>query len=39
MPRLDSESLDMVLSTLREYAARELRPEVLIELDRKDEFR
>ena len=38
MPRLDSESLDMVLSTLREYAARELRPEVLIELDRKDEF-
>ena len=38
MPRLDPESLDMVLSTLREYAARELRPEVLIELDRKDEF-
>ena len=38
MARLDSETLDLVVSTLREYAARELKPEVLLELDRKDEF-
>lgn len=38
MPRLDPESLDLVLHTLKEYAARELKPEVLIELDHKDEF-
>jgi alkylation response protein AidB-like acyl-CoA dehydrogenase len=38
MPRLDSDSLNLVLTTLREYADRELRPEFLLELDRKDEF-
>jgi len=38
MPRLDAETLDMVLSTLRDYAARELTPEFLLELDRTDRF-
>jgi alkylation response protein AidB-like acyl-CoA dehydrogenase len=38
MPRLDAETLDMLLATLREYAERELPPEFLLELDRKDEF-
>jgi alkylation response protein AidB-like acyl-CoA dehydrogenase len=38
MPRLDAESLDLVLSTLKEYATRHLTPEVLLALDHKDEF-
>lgn len=38
MPGLDKETRDMVLATLKEYAARKLTPEVLLELDRKDEF-
>jgi alkylation response protein AidB-like acyl-CoA dehydrogenase len=35
---LDTETLDMVLSTLNEYAERKLKPEYLRELDEKDEF-
>lgn len=38
MTALDVETLDMVLSTLREYADRKLKPEYLRELDHKDEF-
>jgi alkylation response protein AidB-like acyl-CoA dehydrogenase len=38
MPRIDSDSLAMVISTLREYAERELKPERLLELDRINEF-
>lgn len=38
MPRLDPDSLDMVLQTLREYAARELPPDVLLRLDHEDRF-
>ena len=38
MPRLDAETLDMLLSTLRDYAARELPAEVLLRLDRDDTF-
>ena len=38
MSRLDSETLDLVLATLREYAARELTPEVLLDLDHHDRF-
>jgi alkylation response protein AidB-like acyl-CoA dehydrogenase len=38
MPRLESDSLEMVMSTLRDYAARELKPERLLELDRINEF-
>lgn len=38
MARLDGETLDLLLSTLKDYAARELTPELLLELDRKDEF-
>lgn len=38
MTTLDAETLDMVLSTIREYAAKELKPEFLRELDEKDEF-
>lgn len=38
MGRLDRESLDLVIGTLREYAARELRPEVLLQLDHEDRF-
>ncbi len=38
MARLDTETLDMLLSTLREYAARELTPEVLLRLDHEDVF-
>jgi len=38
MARIETESLEMVLSTLREYAARELKPERLLELDRINEF-
>jgi acyl-CoA dehydrogenase len=35
---LDTDTLDMVLSTLREYAERKLKPEYLRELDEKDQF-
>ncbi|MBK8027574.1 MAG: acyl-CoA dehydrogenase family protein [Chloroflexi bacterium] len=38
MPRLDHETLDMILSTLSKYAQRRLTPEYLLELDHKDEF-
>ncbi|HET7754616.1 MAG TPA: acyl-CoA dehydrogenase family protein [Anaeromyxobacteraceae bacterium] len=38
MGRLDTENLDMILSTLREYAARELPDQKLLELDRENEF-
>ncbi len=38
MPRLDADSLQLVLSTLREYADRELKPERLLALDRDNEF-
>jgi alkylation response protein AidB-like acyl-CoA dehydrogenase len=38
MRRIDSDTLEMVVSTLREYADRELKPERLLELDRKNEF-
>ncbi|HMQ33232.1 MAG TPA: acyl-CoA dehydrogenase family protein [Chloroflexaceae bacterium] len=35
---LDTETLEMVLATIREYAAKELKPEFLRELDERDEF-
>jgi len=35
---LDTETRDMVLSTLQDYAQRKLKPEYLRELDEKDEF-
>ncbi|HUL61340.1 MAG TPA: acyl-CoA dehydrogenase family protein [Anaeromyxobacteraceae bacterium] len=38
MGRIDAETLDMVISTLREYAGRELKAERLLELDRLNEF-
>src|SRR5512142_3586856 len=38
MPRLERDSLEMVMSTLRDYAERELKPERLLELDRINEF-
>ncbi len=38
MGRIDSENLDMIISTLRDYAERELKPERLLELDRINEF-
>ncbi len=38
MPRLDAETLEMLLSTLRDYAARELGPDVLLKLDHDDLF-
>lgn len=38
MPRLDAETLDMLLGTLREYAADQLKAEVLLGLDRREEF-
>jgi len=38
MAGMDSENLEMVLSTLRGYAERELPPERLLELDRANEF-
>ncbi len=38
MAGFDAETLDMILSTLQEYAERELTPEYLLELDYKDEF-
>jgi alkylation response protein AidB-like acyl-CoA dehydrogenase len=38
MPRLDTETLDLLLSTVRDYAERELTPEVLLKLDHEDTF-
>jgi len=38
MSRLDEETLETILSTLRDYAADELKPEVLLQLDHDDEF-
>ena len=38
MPRLDSETREMILDTLRKYAERRLTPDYLRELDHKDEF-
>jgi len=38
MPRLDADTLDMVLSTLNKYAEKNLTPEFLLELDHNDEF-
>src|SRR5215212_4968175 len=35
---LDTETRDMVISTLQEYAERKLKPEYLRELDEKDQF-
>ncbi len=38
MARIERESLEMIVGTLREYAERELKPERLLELDRTEEF-
>lgn len=38
MPGLDHETRDMILDTLKKYAHDRLTPEVLLELDYKDEF-
>src|SRR3954452_20678486 len=38
MVGLDTDTLDMVLTTLSEYAERKLKPEFLRDLDAKDEF-
>lgn len=38
MPRLDGQTLDLLITTLRDYAARELPAEVLRDIDRRDEF-
>jgi alkylation response protein AidB-like acyl-CoA dehydrogenase len=38
MTGLDTQTLDMVLATLKKYAKRRLADEVLLELDEKDEF-
>ena len=38
MSRLDTETRDLVIGTLKEYAARELTTSVLIGLDHRDEF-
>lgn len=38
MSGLDKDTLDLILSTLKEYAARRLMPEYLLELDRSEEF-
>ena len=35
---LDTDTLEMVLATIREYATKELKPEFLRELDERDEF-
>jgi alkylation response protein AidB-like acyl-CoA dehydrogenase len=36
MPRLDKETLDMFLSTLNDYAERNLTPDVLLKIDHED---
>ena len=38
MPGLDQETRELILSTLKRYAERELTPEYLLELDCRDEF-
>ena len=38
MPRLDKETLGLLLSTVRDYAARELSPDFLLKLDHEDVF-
>jgi alkylation response protein AidB-like acyl-CoA dehydrogenase len=38
LPRLDTETLDLLLASLRDYAARQLPCEVLLDLDQRDEF-
>lgn len=38
MTTLDTDTLEMVLTTLRDYAAKQLKPEYLRELDERDEF-
>ena len=38
MTTLDTDALEMVLSTIRDYAAKELKPAYLRELDERDEF-
>ncbi|RRR70548.1 MAG: acyl-CoA dehydrogenase [Candidatus Viridilinea halotolerans] len=38
MTTLDTDTLEMVLATIREYAEKELKPEFLRELDERDEF-
>ena len=38
MPRLDQESLDLLLSTVKDYAGRELPPAFLLKLDHEDVF-
>jgi alkylation response protein AidB-like acyl-CoA dehydrogenase len=38
MRRLDAEVLDQILSTLKDYAEKNLSPDVLLEIERKDEF-
>ena len=38
MPRLDDETLNMLLETLREYASRELSNEFLLRVDQEDTF-
>ena len=38
MPRLDTETLELLLSTVRDYAARELPPAFLLKLDHEDVF-
>ena len=38
MPSLDTDTLAMVLATLRDYATKELKPAYLRELDARDEF-
>ena len=38
MPRLDTDTLEMLLTTVRDYAERELTPEFLLELDHEDAF-
>jgi alkylation response protein AidB-like acyl-CoA dehydrogenase len=38
VPRLDDETLELLLATLREYASRQLPADVLLDLDKRDEF-
>lgn len=38
MTTLDTDTLEMVLTTLRDYASKQLKPEFLRELDERDEF-
>ena len=38
MPSLDPQTLGLLLSTLREYGARVLPPEVVLDIDRREEF-